>query len=84
MSQINYDGLAELGWRGTKTLPNTNMGSHGDRRIDLNGYHDWERLTDVQKQMLDLEWEQLSNKEKRMFHDAAIAICDAYVSAALL
>jgi hypothetical protein len=68
----NYDGLAELGWRGTRTVNG------------MNGYYNWEKLDDAQKQMLNLQWNELPASAKQYLRDAVIAAIDAYQSAVLL
>lgn len=68
----NYDGLAELGWRGTRTINGK------------NGYYDWEKLTDEEKQRLDLQWVDLPASAKQYLRDVVIAAIDAYQSAVLV
>lgn len=68
----NYDGLAKLGWRGTRTIRG------------LNGYYDWEKLTDIEQQALNLQWEELPTSAKLYLRDAVVATIDAYQSAVLL
>jgi len=70
--EMNYMGLGELGWRCTQTIDG------------LNGYYDWDKLSDTDKQMLDLRWEQLSKAEKKKFADAASAVSDACTRALLV
>jgi hypothetical protein len=72
MGEINYDGLAELGWRGTRTIRK------------MNGYYDWEKLSDVEKQALNIQWSELPSSAKTYLRDAVVAAIDAYQSAVLL
>lgn len=69
---INFEGLAELGWRSTQTING------------MNGYYDWEKLDGVHKQMLDLRWKELPASAKTYLQDAVIAAIDAYQSAVLV
>lgn len=69
---MNYAGLAELGWRATQTI-------HGK-----NGYDDWERMADVEKQMLDRGWRELPEKERKRLERIVCAATDAFAAAALV
>ena len=69
---MNYAGLAELGWRATQTIKGK------------NGYDDWERMTDVEKQMLDLRWRELPEREHKRLEQIVCAATDAFVRAALV
>jgi hypothetical protein len=72
MGQTNYDGLAELGWRGTRTINGK------------NGYYDWERLSDVEKQRLNVQWAKLPRNSKLYLRNAIVAAIDAYSATVLV
>lgn len=70
--ETNYDGLAELGWRGSQWI---------DGR---NGYKHWERLTDKEQTALRSEWAAKTPEERAYLRDVVIAAIDAYCSAVLV
>lgn len=69
---MNYAGLAELGWRATQTI------------AGKNGYDDWERMSDVEKQMLQRRWRDLSERERKRLEQIVCAATDAFARAALV
>lgn len=69
---MNYAGLAELGWRATQTI------------AGKNGYDDWEKMSDVEKQMLDLRWRDLPERERKRLERIVCAATDAFARAALV
>lgn len=66
---MNYAGLAELGWRATQTI------------AGKNGYDDWEKMSDVEKQMLDRRWRALPESERKRLEKIVCAATDAFASA---
>lgn len=72
MGQINYDGLAELGWRGSQWINGK------------NGYAHWEKLTPAEQADLKKTYAAQSPEEKAYLRDVVIAAIDAYQSAVLL
>jgi len=72
MSEINYDGLAEPGWRGSQWIEGK------------NGYAHWEKLTPTQQDYLKKTYAAQSPQEKVYLRDVVIAAIDAYQSAILL
>lgn len=67
---MNYAGLAELGWRATQTINGK------------NGYDDWEKMDDTEKQILDRLWrETVPTREKDRLLAIVAAACDAYIRA---
>lgn len=69
---MNYAGLAELGWRATQTI-------HGK-----NGYDDWEKMSDVEKQIIQRRWTELSERERKRLERIVCAATDAFAAAALV
>ena len=67
----NYDGLAELGWRGSQWIEG------------WNGYAHWERLTPAQQATLRSEWATKTPEERAYLRDVVVAAIDAYQSAVL-
>lgn len=66
---MNYAGLAELGWRATQTISGK------------NGYDDWEKLTDVDKQILQQRWRSLPERERKRLERIVCAATDAFARA---
>lgn len=66
---INFAGIAELGWRATRTV----------RR--LNGYDDWDKLTTTEQKALQLEWRALPLYARKRYIKAVTAACDAFARA---
>lgn len=69
---INYAGLAELGWKATQTINGK------------NGYDDWERLSDAEKQILDQRWRSLPKEERKQLERIVRAATDAFARAVSL
>lgn len=69
---MNYAGLAELGWRATQTI------------AGKNGYDDWEKLSDVEKQILDRRWRDVSERERKRLKRIVCAATNAFASAIAL
>jgi hypothetical protein len=69
---MNYAGLAELGWRATQIIDGK------------NGYDDWERMSDAEKQILDQEWRKLSERERKRLERIVCAATDAFANATLI
>ncbi len=72
--KFNWEGLAELAWRATQPI----------RWSQLNGYWDWDKMTDEEKRALELRWKSLTPDERRIFIRAVEAACHAYVGAVTL
>lgn len=72
MSETNWDGLAELGWRGSQWVNSK------------NGYKHWERLSPSEQAELRSRWAALTIEERAQFRDVVIAAIDAYCSAVLV
>lgn len=70
-TEFNWEGLAELAWRANQPL----------RWSTLNGYWDWDKLTDDEKRGLELRWKSLQPMERRLYQTAVEAACHAYVVA---
>jgi hypothetical protein len=70
MADFNWEGLAELGWRATQRIGANNT------------YWDWDKLTDVEKQVVQQRWRQSPNNMKYAYTKMAEAACHAYVAAA--
>lgn len=70
MSEFNWEGLAELGWRANQIL-----------RYKLNGYWHWDQLTSEEKQQLQIMWKSLPPDERKRYTKAAEAVANAYVAA---
>lgn len=66
---MNYAGLAQLGWNATQTI------------AGKNGYDDWERMTDVEKQILQRRWNALPQKERERLERIVCAATDAFARA---
>lgn len=66
---MNYAGLAQLGWNATQTI------------AGKNGYDDWEKMSDVEKQMLDRGWRELPEKERQRLERIVCAATDAFARA---
>jgi hypothetical protein len=71
MSEFNWEGLAELGWRANQIF-----------RYELNGYWNYDQLTAEEKRVMDLTWRSLPPAERRDYTKSAEAIAHAYVAAA--
>lgn len=69
---MNYDNLTRLGWTATQTVEG------------MNGYYDWEKMNDTQKQILDLHWRAMPDGDKAYLRAVVIAAIDAYCSAVLV
>jgi hypothetical protein len=69
---MNYAGLAELGWRATQTI------------AGKNGYDDWEKMSDVEKQILQQRWRSVSERERKRLEEIVRAATDAFACAALV
>lgn len=69
---MNYAGLAELGWRATQTI------------AGKNGYDDWDRMSDAEKQIVQLRWRELSERERKRLERIVCAATDAFAAAALV
>ena len=72
--EFNWEGLAELAWRANQPM----------RWSELNGYWDWDKLTDIEKQRLNLRWRSLPPDERRQYVKAVEAACHAYVAAVMV
>lgn len=68
--EFNWKGLAELAWRSTQSF-----------HPKLNGYWGWDKLNDVDKQLLDLRWEAVPATERLKYTKMVEAACHAYVAA---
>ena len=66
---MNYAGLAQLGWRATQTI------------AGKNGYDDWEKMSDVEKQILDRRWHELPERERARLEKIVCAATDAFAAA---
>jgi len=69
---MNCAGLAELGWRATQTVNGK------------NGYDDWERMSDVEKQVLDQGWQAIPERERKRLEKIVCAATDAFANAMLV
>lgn len=69
---MNYANLAQLGWNATQTI------------AGKNGYDDWEKMTDVEKQILQRRWESISERERKRLERIVCAATDAFARAALI
>jgi hypothetical protein len=69
---MNYAGLAEMGWKATQTINGK------------NGYDDWEKMSDVEKQILDRRWRELTERERKRLEKIVCAATDAFARAALI
>jgi hypothetical protein len=72
MSEINYNGLAELGWTASQWINGK------------NGYKHWDQLTSAEQAELRREWAAKSPEEKAYLRDIVVAAIDAYQSAVLV
>lgn len=69
---INYEGLAELGWRGSQWINGK------------NGYKHWEKLTPTEQAKLKQAYADQPPEEKAYLRDVVIAAIDAYCAAVLI
>lgn len=69
---MNYAGLAELGWRATQIVSGK------------NGYDDWEKLTDAEKQILQQRWRAVPERERRRLERIVCAATDAFACAVMV
>ena len=70
--EFNWEGLAELAWRANQPM----------RWSKLNGYWEWDKLTETEKRDLELRWKSLPPDERKQYRMAVEAACHAYVAAA--
>jgi hypothetical protein len=66
---FNWQGLAELGWRATQRIGANN-----------NAYWEWDKLSDVEKQIIQQRWRETPPDMKYKYTKMAEAVANAYVA----
>lgn len=67
---FNWEGLAELAWRATQRI-----GDH-------NTYWNWDKLSDVEKKIIERRWRSSVPAESKYRYTKMVeAACHAYVAA---